>query len=103
MVSDSQRPGSDHQDCANKGRHHLNSEVNSDTLLQGADLEEVGHQVSDESGEGEHQEDHQETHAPPYTSEVGINTTKSKLTTLVQENIAPSDIYNDVPGTQPWP
>ena len=38
--------------------------------------------MSDESGEGEHQEDHQETHAPPNTSEVGINTTKSELTAL---------------------
>jgi len=65
---DSQCPSSDHQHCANKGRHHL---------------EEVGHQVSDKGGEGEHQEDHQETHAPPDAREVGINTTKSELTALV--------------------
>ena len=51
--------------------------------IRGTDLEEVGHQVSDKGGEGEHQEDHQETHAPPDAREVGINTTKSELTALV--------------------
>ena len=50
---------------------------------EGTDLEEVGDQVSDEGGEGEHEEDHQEAHAGPDTCEVCINTAESELAALV--------------------
>ena len=39
--------------------------------------------MSDEGGEGEHEEDHQEAHAGPDTCEVCINTAESELAALV--------------------
>ena len=62
--------------------------------------------MSDEGGEGEHQEDDQEAHAAPDPCEVGINTAKGELTALLNKEReyegCDTDIRN-LPGTRPWP